>query len=289
MILRGAEGYEVRSDIDSEGFVWSAGADWLAATLAGGNTLHGWAAGHDHVVSFTGRGTVHAVPAPTLGPDRRDHWAVRHYRRGGAVARYLGDRYLAAGGDSGPGLELKRDGWGAAVDRVRDVRDLAAGGGSRPGRELRASVEARKRGVPTPAVVAGATYSAGMFYRADLATELIPDAESLADLLFGNSDSQVDVEKALHVAGKVVRKLEDARVLHPDVNAGNILLRIHLGETEAHVIDLDRCNILPQAAPGPHHFMRGRLERSLRRLADRHAVELSDGCWRALRDGFGES
>ena len=203
MILRGAEGYEVRSDIDSEGFVWSAGADWLAATLAGGNTLHGWAAGHDHVVSFTGRGTVHAVPAP--------------------------------------------------------------------------------------AVVAGATYSAGMFYRADLATELIPDAESLADLLFGNSDSQVDVEKALHVAGKVVRKLEDTRVLHPDVNAGNILLRIHLGEIEAHVIDLDRCNILPQATPGPHHFMRGRLERSLQRLADRHAVELPDGCWRALRDGFGES
>ena len=259
MILRGAEGYEVRSDIDSEGFVWSAGADWLAAILAGGNTLHGWAAGHDHVVSFTGRGTVHAVPAPTLGPDRRDHWAVRHYRRGGAVARYLDDRYLAAGGDS------------------------------RPVRELKASVEARKRGVPTPAVVAGATYSAGMFYRADLATELIPDAESLADLLFGNSDSQVDVEKALHVAGKVVRKLEDTRVLHPDVNAGNILLRIHLGEIEAHVIDLDRCNILPQAAPGPHHFMRGRLERSLRKLADRHAVELPDGCWRALRDGFGES
>ena len=257
MTLRGAEGYEARSDVHSEGFVWSAGADWLAETLAGGNTLHGWAAEHEHAVSFTGRGTVHAVPAPTLGPDRRDHWAVRHYRRGGAVARYLDDRYVAAGD-------------------------------SRPIRELSASVEARKRGVPTPAVVAGATYSAGMFYRADLATELIPDAESLRDLLFGNSDSQIDAEKALHVAGKVVRRLEDTRVLHLDVNAGNVLLRVHLAETEAHVIDLDRCNIVTPAAPGPHHFMRERLERSLRGLADRHAVELSDGCWRALRDGFGE-
>jgi len=258
VILRGAEGYEVHSGVASQGFVWSAGADWLAATLEGGNTLHEWAAGHDDVVTFSGRGAVHAVPAPTPGPDRRDRWAVRHYRRGGAIARYLDDRYLVAGD-------------------------------SRPMRELQASVEARKRGIPTPAVVAGATYSAGLFYRADLATELIPDAESLADLLFGNSESQVDVEKALHVAGKVVRKLEDTRVLHPDVNARNILLRVHLGETEAHVIDLDRCNILTQAAPGPHHFMRGRLERSLRRLADRHAVELSDGCWRALRDGFGET
>ena len=72
MTLRGAEGYEVRTDIDTEAFVWSAGADWLAAILAGRNTLHGWAAGHGRVLSSTGRGTVHAVPAPTPGPDRRD-------------------------------------------------------------------------------------------------------------------------------------------------------------------------------------------------------------------------
>ena len=255
MTLDGAEGYEIHSGIASQGFVWSAGADWLAATLAEGNTLHEWAAGHARVVSFTGRGAVHAVPAPTCGPDGRDHWAVRHYHRGGAVARYLDDRYLVAGD-------------------------------SRPVRELKASVEARKRGVPTPAVVAGATYSAGLFYRADLATELVPDAVSLSELLFGNSDSQVDVEKALHVAGKVVRRLEETRVLHADVNAGNILVRNHLGETEAHVIDLDRCNVLTREAPGPRHFMRERLERSLRRLSRRHAVELGDGCWRALRDGF---
>ena len=257
MTLRGAEGYEVHSGVASQGFVWSAGADWLAATLEGGSTLHEWAAAHDDVVTFTGRGAVHSVPAPTPGPDRRDHWAVRHYRRGGAVARYLDDRYLAAGD-------------------------------SRPMRELKASVEARKRGIPTPAVVAGATYSAGLFYRADIATELIPDATSLVELLFGKSDSQTDVEQALHAAGKVVRRLEETRVLHPDVNAGNILLRNHLGETEAHVIDLDRCNVLAQEAPGPHHFMRARLERSLRRHADRHAIELSDACWHALRDGFRE-
>ena len=156
-------------------------------------------------------------------------------------------------------------------------------------RELKASVEARKRGVPTPAVMAGATYSAGIFYRADIATELIPDAKSLRDVLFGGSTGPIDAETALHLAGKVVRRLEEALVLHPDVNAGNILLRSHLGGTEAHVIDLDRCNVLSQEPGRPYHFMRARLERSLRRLAERHAVELSDGCWRALRDGFGAS
>jgi len=252
------EGYEVHVAVAWQGFVWSAGADWLAATLAGGTTLHEWAAGHDRIASSAGRGTVHAVPAPTLGPDGRERWAVRHYRRGGSVARYLDDRYLA-------------------------------GGDSRPVRELKASAEARKRGVPTPAVMAGATYSAGIFYRADIATELIPDAKSLRHVLFGGSAGPIDAETALHLAGKVVRRLEEALVLHPDVNAGNILLRSHLGGTEAHVIDLDRCNVLSQEPGRPYHFMRARLERSLRRLAERHAVELSDGCWRALRDGFGAS
>ena len=151
---------------------------------------------------------------------------------------------------------------------------------------MNASVEARKRGVPTPAVVGGAVYGSGMFYRADLATECIPDAVSLADLLFRNDRSQIDARTALHLAGNVVRTLEVTRVLHPDVSAGNILLRCPSGDAEAHVIDLDRCNVLPRAARYPHDFMRERLERSLRKLSERHAVELSDGSWRALRDGF---
>ena len=249
------EGYEIRSGRDSEGFVWSAGADWLATILGAGRTLHTWASEQDDVVSFTGRGAVHAVLAPTGGPDRRERWVVRHYRRGGAVARYLDDRYLA-------------------------------GGDSRPIREFKASVEARSRGVPTPAVVAGAVYTTGMFYRADIVTEFIPDAETLADLLFGGSDGPIDVERMLHIAGKLVRRLEDTHVLHPDVSAGNILVHDHRGAAEAHVIDLDRCNVLTRATPALTRFMRDRLERSLRKLSALHAVEVSDVGWRALRDGF---
>lgn len=206
-------------------------------------------------MSFTGRGVVHTVPAPTIGPDRGERWVLRHYRRGGAVARYLDDRYLA-------------------------------GGDSRPIRELKASVEARSRGVPTPAVVAGAAYAAGMFYRADIATEFIQNAKSLAHLLFGNGDRQIDVEGTLHIAGRVVRCLEDTHVLHPDVNAGNILVRDHVGVTEAYVIDLDRCNVLARTSFGSPGFMRDRLERSLRKLSALHAVEVSNAGWQALRDGF---
>ena len=118
------------------------------------------------------------------------------------------------------------------------------------------------------------------------ATEFIPDAESLADLLFRSSDRQIDAEKTLHISGEVVRTLEDTHVLHPDVNAGNILLREHDGVIEAHVIDLDRCNVLTRAAPVRPRFMRDRLERSLRKLGELHAVQVSDAGWQALRDGF---
>lgn len=245
--------------------MWSAAADWLAKILGAGLTLHRWAAESADVISFTGRGSVHAVAAPTPGPDRSGRWVVRHYRRGGVVARYLDDRYLAAGD-------------------------------SRPVRELKASVEARRRGVPTPAVVAGAVYASGLFYRADIATEFIPDAPSLADLLFRSAPSdesnanRVDTETALYLAGRVVRRLEGTRVLHPDVSAGNILVRSRGGEAEAeaYVIDLDRCNVLPEAARYPHHFMRDRLERSLKKLGEVHSVRLSDAAWQALHDGFEE-
>ncbi len=152
-------------------------------------------------------------------------------------------------------------------------------------RELKASVEARRRGVPTPAVVAGAVYASGLFYRADIATEFIPDAPSLADLLFRSAPSdesnanRVDTETALYLAGRVVRRLEGTRVLHP---------RGGEAEAEAYVIDLDRCNVLPEAARYPHHFMRDRLERSLKKLGEVHSVRLSDAAWQALHDGFEE-
>jgi len=155
-------------------------------------------------------------------------------------------------------------------------------GRDRPLVELDVSVRARRRGILTPAVVAGVAYARGAFYRADLVTELVPDASSLSDWL-GRSAGGSARSSLLRRAGDAVRSLEAARVLHVDLSVGNILLSEH---GPAWVLDLDRCTILPESAPAPAGPMRRRLERSVREAARRVGAPLSAAEWEALRAGF---
>ncbi len=231
---------------------------WLRGTLAAGLTLTQWASAQPGAQRRRGRGRVDVVAAPAPGPDGRARWAVRHYWRGGAVAApLLRDRYVATGDP-------------------------------RPFRELDASHQARRRGIPTPAVVAGAVYPAGIFYRADLVTELIPDGSDLAEILFGPSPPLPEVSRsALEAAGHLVRRLEEARIHHPDLNAKNIFLGRGDGGS-AHLLDLDGCRVLDARALIRSGPMRRRLERSLRKFEGRAGRPLGTDAWSALRTGFGE-
>jgi 3-deoxy-D-manno-octulosonic acid kinase len=239
------------------GFAWCPAADWLESVLATGSSLHDWAAAQEHAKPLVGRGPMHAVDAPSTGPDARPRWAVRRYRRGGLASPVLGERYLRSPN-------------------------------TRPLRELDATVEARARGIPAPAVVAGAIYPSGPFYRADLVTELIPHARTLEALIFGSGGSP-DASDVLRQAGRLVQRLEQARVLHVDLNAANILLVRGDEASGARVVDFDRCAVLPMGVPEPRGSMRRRLERSLRKLGNRYGRPLTAQEWVALSDGYWES
>ena len=247
-------GYERRTAGASEGLAVIAAADWLENILGSGLTLHAWASERAGVETLRGRGTVYSIDAPFVGPDARARWAVRHYRRGGALASYLDDRYLG-------------------------------GGPTRPEREIRASVEARARGVPTPAVITGAWYRAGVFYRADLVTELVPGALSLADSLFSDEPSP-DAVARLACSGRLVRDLAEKGILHADLNAMNIVLSSERSGPVAYVVDLDRASVAdtPRATLGAS--MRRRLERSLGKLGEAMGRPLSKDQWAALHAGF---
>jgi 3-deoxy-D-manno-octulosonic acid kinase len=247
-------GYAPWSTGAARGFALEEAGAWVASVTAGAATLHEWASLQTVVRELRGRGTVYAIRAPLPGPDGRKEWAVKRYRRGGMLARALGDRYLVASS-------------------------------TRPSRELRASVEARARGVRTPAIVAGAVYRAGWIYRADLVTELVPDATSLAATLFA-SDAAPGRSLCLSAVGRLVYTLEQRGILHADLNAGNVLTSGTGGQLEAHVIDLDRCVVLPEGARPPVGPMRRRLERSLSKLAKAHGRPLAPEEWTALRTGF---
>ena len=229
----------------------------MTEALSAAATLHEWAATRVDAQTMAGRGLVYSFGAPVSGPDARSRWVVRHYRRGGAAASYLGDRYLAVGV-------------------------------TRPEREFGASRVARARGVRTPGVIAGAWYRAGAFYRADVVTELVPDATSLADWL-GSRAADTDgpgaaVVDALTRAGSLVATLAARGVMHADLNAMNVLL----AGGEAWAIDLDRATVTA-GEPVSSVAMARRLERSLRKVTEAAGAPLTEPEWAALRSGYGRS
>ncbi|HVF35829.1 MAG TPA: lipopolysaccharide kinase InaA family protein, partial [Candidatus Saccharimonadia bacterium] len=106
-------------------------ADWFGAASPGG-----------HVEG--GRGGVRYVPG------EHGRTVIRHYHRGGLVARLLGDRFLYFG-----------------AERTRPVR------------EFRVLAAAHALGLPVPRPVAAQFRRGLLFYRADLATSAIEPARTL--------------------------------------------------------------------------------------------------------------
>lgn len=169
-----------------------------------------------------GRGGVAIVTTPV------GECVLRHYRRGGVVAKLMGDRYLWTG--------AKR---------------------SRPFREFRLLAQIARRGLPGPVVVAARYRRHGLFYAADLITRRIADAQTLAERL---AEGELDGELAEEV-GALVARFHRAGVWHADLNAHNILIT----PGDLYLIDFDRgCIRTPHRAWQQSNLQR--LHRSLLKL-----------------------
>jgi 3-deoxy-D-manno-octulosonic acid kinase len=156
----------------------------------------------------------------------------------------------------------------------------------RPFHEIRASKAARERGILTPKVLAAVAYLKGPFYRADLVTEFIPEASDLVEALFdtrrkgaGGAAERLD---ALRAAGALIRQLARVGLRHRDLHAGNILLRWKGAVPQAHLLDLDRCDIGPAGRPISPTTMHQRLRRSLRKWERRTGLRVSEREWETL-------
>jgi 3-deoxy-D-manno-octulosonic acid kinase len=136
-------------------------------------------------------------------------------------------------------------------------------------------------------VIAAAWYRSGRFYRADLVTEWIADARTLADVLFAEPRAG-GANECLERAGRLTRALGEAGVRHPDLNARNLLIGNAGAETPAFVIDLDRARVWGGGSPRLGRRMLKRLARSLDRLGAESGQPLSAAEWSALRGGFEE-
>jgi len=221
--------------------------------------LHAASARDPTAFRLEGRYPVYVISAKVpsgTGQGQGSHWAVRHYARGGRfVSVLLGDRYLLS-------------------SRVR------------PFHEAEASEAARDRGIPTPRVVAAAMYRKGLFYRADLVTEFIPNAEDLVRVIFDprkkGAGGAVERLQALESAGHLLRTMADAGLHHRDLHAGNILMEWKGAAPRAHLLDLDRCEVKPLQETLSPLPMLHRLKRSLLKWERETRLSLSEREWSAL-------
>ena len=193
-----------------------------------------------------GRGTVAFVR------DGGRRWVLRHYRRGGLVARLLDDAYLWTG-----------------ADRTRSFQEW------RLLRELRAA------GLPVPAPVAARYERDGLVYRADLLTEELPTRLTLARSL-QHAPLAASTWRAV---GACIGRLHAHGVHHADLNAHNLLL----GAGDAvYVLDFDRGRIRARGAW--EQAVLARLLRSLRKVsAALPPGRFDDAAWRSLLAGLGNA
>jgi 3-deoxy-D-manno-octulosonic acid kinase len=182
-----------------------------------------WSARGELTAASGGRGSAWFV-GPASQP-----LVLRHYRRGGFIARLSEDRY-----------------WWLGEDRVRAFA------------EWRLLDYLVQRGLRVPKPVAAFYRRTGMTYRCDLITQLIPDAPPLSAAL---ARSPLP-ESTWRAIGAALARLHGHGVDHADLNAHNILLD---GNQAISVIDFDRGRL---RTPGQWTLRNlRRLERSLAKIS----------------------
>jgi 3-deoxy-D-manno-octulosonic acid kinase len=207
-----------------------------------------WAARGELIEATGGRGSAWFVS----GSGR---WVLRHYRRGGWIARLSRDRYLWAG-------EAR-------------VRAFA---------EYYLLAELVRSGLPVPQPVAARYQRTGPFYRCDLIMQRIAGARPLSSVLsFGDVN-----EGTWREIGAAVARLHAAGADHADLNAHNILVD---DDGAVSVIDFDRGTLRTPAEKSGAWAAKNlsRLHRSLVKVSrDLPPGRFSRAAWDRLLAGYQE-
>ena len=188
-----------------------------------------------------GRGTV-----AFLRTDDGRQWVLRHYRRGGFVARLLDDRYV----------------WSGAA-RTRAFA------------EWRLLRQLRAWRLPVPRPIAARYRRQGVLYRADLITEALPVRRTLAAAL-----RQAPLpESRWRAIGRCVGALHARGVHHADLNAHNLLVGEQ--DDDVYVLDFDRGRVRARGAW--ERAVLARLRRSLEKVTQGLPPDrFAEPQWRAL-------
>lgn len=178
--------------------------------------------------------------------DGRTPMVLRHYRRGGFMARLSEDRYLWSGREQ-----------------------------SRPWREFMLLARLVELGLPVPRPVAARIIHRAPFYQGDLITTRLP-ARALSAL------ARERAELPWRAIGACIRRFHEAGVFHADLNAHNILLDV---QDRPFIIDFDRGEIRQPGPWQARNLARLRRSLYKLKAAD-PAFAFSPADWEELLGGY---
>lgn len=177
-------------------------------------------------------------------------FVIRRYRRGGLVAKFNKSRFLFTGlEDTRPWLEL------SLLEKMRDLS------------------------LPVPRAIGGLLTVKYGFYKAELLTETIKDAEDLFDIIKSNRSEQIDWNEI----GKVIKRFHSHGIYHSDLNCHNIMID---AQHKVWVIDFDKCE---QRKPNQEWMQSNidRLKRSINKETQKyHNFHVSEELWQAFLEGY---
>lgn len=202
-----------------------------------------WLAKHKVTQTERGRGASWFVDA------EGQEWVLRHYRRGGFIARFVEEHYIWLG--------LER---------------------SRAWREWKLLASMHDSGLPVPLPIAARVCRRGLIYRADIITQRIPGALSLTQRLSGESyDDRCWLE-----VGNTLAQFHKAGIFHADLNAHNIMLD---NTGQVFLIDFDRGE--QRSAGSWQKLNLVRLHHSLAKLKRQYKeFYFTDNNWQQLLDSY---
>jgi 3-deoxy-D-manno-octulosonic-acid transferase len=174
---------------------------------------------------------------------------LRHYRRGGLMARISPDRYLGRSPLSS-----------RAMNEFTLLRRL------------------RAWDLPVPAPVAARQVRGLLGHTADIVVAMIPQTRNVAQAL---SEGPLPAADCIAL-GRAIRQLHDRQVFHSDLNCHNLLLD---AQGRAWIVDFDKCGVRPGEAWKQENLER--LRRSLRKEQGRRSpFHWDEARWDDLLKGY---
>ena len=176
-------------------------------------------------------------------------YVLRHYRRGGLMARFSADRFVWHGEE-----------------------------GTRPFAEWQLTYHLHRAGLPVPVPLAARYQRDAFTYRGDLITERLSEVVSLAACLRLGALSILN----WIAIGRCVRRFHAFGVCHADLNAHNVLLG---SEDSVFLIDFDRASLRREGLWCDGNLVR--LRRSLEKIAyGLPSDRFTEADWHGLLDGY---